>query len=107
MLKSLHTQSNQVFLAMLRRRRQALHLRQADVAQLLGRGQSTVSKIERGVRRLDIIELRAWLAALEVDFLDFMGELDRRLESQLAVDPRPRRRRGAGGRRMSRSNPSA
>jgi hypothetical protein len=69
--------------------------------------QVAIEAVLSGVRRLDIIELRAWLAALEVDFLDFMGELDRRLESQLAVDPRPRRRRGAGGRRMSRSNPWA
>ena len=107
MLKSLHTQSNQVFLAMLRRRRQAMRLRQADVAQRLGRGQSMVSKIERGVRRLDIIELRAWLAALGVDFVDFMSELDRRLQTQPTVDPRFRRRRSAGGHRMSRSNSTA
>ena len=106
MLKSLHTESNKVFLSMLLRRRQAMRLRQADVAQRLGRGQSTVSKIERGVRRLDIIELRAWLAALGVDFVDFMSELDRRLQTQPTVDPRFRRRRSAGGQRMSRSNPS-
>ena len=107
MLKSLHTQSNQVFLAMLRRRRQAMRLRQADVAQRLGRGQSMVSKIERGVRRLDIIELRAWLAALGVDFVDFMSELDRRLQTQPTVDPRFRRRRSVGDQRISRSNSTA
>ena len=59
MLKSLHTTQNEVFLLLLRRRRQAQRLRQADLAVRLGRGQSTVSKIERGVRRLDVIELRA------------------------------------------------
>ncbi len=107
MLKSLHTQSNQVFLKMLRRRRQAMRLRQTDVALRLGRGQSTVSKIERGVRRLDIIELRAWLAALGVDFVDFMSELDLHLQTQPVVDPQIRRRRSIGGHRTSRSNPSA
>ena len=106
MHKSLHTDSNVVFLSMLRRRRQVMQLRQADVAQRLGRGQSTISKIELGVRRLDIIELRAWLAALGVDFVDFMSELDRRLQTQPTVDPQFRRRRSSGGHRMSRSNPS-
>lgn len=106
MLKSLHTQSNQVFLAMLRRRRQLVRLRQADVAQRLGRGQSTVSKIERGVRRLDVIELRAWLAALGVDFVDFMSELDCRLQTLPTVEPRFRRGRRANGQRIARSSRS-
>jgi hypothetical protein len=52
-----------------------------------------VSKIERGVRRLDVIELRAWLTALDVDFLSFMAELNRSLESVPTVDPKLRSRR--------------
>ena len=98
MLKSLHTTQNDVFLLLLRRRRQAQRLRQADLAVRLGRGQSTVSKIERGVRRLDVIELRAWLVALDVDFLAFMGELNSRLEGVPTVDPRFRSRRRVASR---------
>jgi transcriptional regulator with XRE-family HTH domain len=96
MLKSLHTQHNDIFLGLLRRSRVSRRLRQADLAVRLGRGQSTVSKIERGVRRLDVIELRAWLAALDVSFLEFMGELEDRLEGVPTVDPRLGSRRGRG-----------
>jgi len=44
--------------------------------------------VETGGRRLDVIELRDWLLALEVDFLDFMNELDDLLSSQPTLDPR-------------------
>ena len=76
MHKSLHTKHNEVFLSLLKNSRMAVPLRQADLALRLGHAQATVSKVERGERRLDVIELRAWLSALEVDFLGFMKSLD-------------------------------
>lgn len=97
MLKSLHTRHNEIFLALLRGTRQSLRLRQADLAVRLGRGQATVSKVERGARRLDVIELRAWLRALDVDFVAFMHELDNLLRPLPAPDARWRT-----GRRPSR-----
>jgi transcriptional regulator with XRE-family HTH domain len=93
MLKSLHTHQNEILLLLLKRSRQVQRLRQSDLAVRLGRGQSMVSKIERGVRRLDVIELRAWLTALNVDFLAFMAELNSSLEGVPTVDPRFRSRR--------------
>jgi transcriptional regulator with XRE-family HTH domain len=96
MNKSLHTSQNQVFLAMLKSARKSASLPQADLATRLGRGQGTVSKVELGARRLDVIELRAWLGALGVDFLTFMGELDARLQScpmaEVSLRPRARHR---------------
>ena len=86
MLKSLHSRHNDVFLEMLRSHREALQLRQRDVAKRLGRGQATVSKVEAGTRRLDIIELRTWLSALDVDFVDFIAELESRLRTHATVD---------------------
>jgi transcriptional regulator with XRE-family HTH domain len=100
MLKSLHTKQNEVFLSMLRSSREALRLRQADLAVRLGRGQSTVSKIERGVRRLDVIELRAWLTALDLDFLDFMRDLNGQLSGIPTVDPRLRSRSKGASRSL-------
>jgi len=100
MLKSLHTKQNEVFLSMLRSSREALRLRQSDLAVRLGRGQSTVSKIERGVRRLDVIELRAWLTALDLDFLDFMRELNGQLAGVPTIDPRLRSRSKAVAKRL-------
>jgi len=84
MRKSLHTHQNEIFLAMLQHGRKTQRLRQLDLAVRLGRGQAIVSRAERGVRRLDVIELRAWLQALEIDFRAFMVELDERLQG---LDP--------------------
>ena len=81
MLKSVISSHNETFLKLLRKRRKSLGLRQEDLASRLGRGQATVSKVERGERRLDVIELRAWLQALEIDFTTFATELDRELQS--------------------------
>ena len=86
MLKSLYSRHNDVFLAMLRSRRESLQLRQRDLARRLGRGQAIVSRVEAGSRRLDVIELWSWLRALEVDFVEFIGELKVRLESHAALD---------------------
>jgi transcriptional regulator with XRE-family HTH domain len=93
MQKSIHTLHNGVLLEMLRSGRHLSRLRQCDLASRLGRGQTTVSNVERGERRLDVIELRDWLAALEVDFVDFMTRLDERLRRLPARDPRQRLRR--------------
>ena len=79
MLKSLHTDQNAEFLSMLRTLRRKRRLRQEDLARLLRKSQATVSKVEQGTRRLDLMELRQWLAVLECDFLDFMNELSARL----------------------------
>ena len=105
MLKSLHSKHNDVFLALLRDSRQAVPLRQADLALRLGHAQATVSKVERGERRLDVIELRAWLSALEVDFLTFMHRLDDGLKGMPSPDGRFRRRATMPRRRSeSRTN---
>jgi transcriptional regulator with XRE-family HTH domain len=95
MLKSLHTWHNEEFLKLLRSSRARQRLRQADLALRLGRDQATVSKVESGARRLDVIELRAWLHALDVDFLAFMAELNEHLSLRQIADPRFRRRAGS------------
>jgi len=90
MLKSLYSRHNEIFLQLLRASRESLQLRQSDLAQRLGHGQGTVSKVERGARRLDVIELRAWLHALGVDFVAFVSELDQRLQAHPVTDVRLR-----------------
>ncbi len=82
MRKSIHSSQNQILLAMLRKYRQQRRLRQLDVGNLLGRNQAMVSKVESGERRLDVIELRSWLLAIDVDFMTFMRELDDKLSSR-------------------------
>lgn len=79
MAKILHSRHNEIFLLKLKRSRKSKRLRQRDLADLLGRNQGLVSKVERGERRLDVIELRDWLFALEVDFIEFLSELQAEL----------------------------
>jgi ribosome-binding protein aMBF1 (putative translation factor) len=62
--KSLYSDEHRVLLTLLRRHRQQRRLRQVDLANLIGRDQALVSKVESGDRRLDLVELRAWLRAL-------------------------------------------
>ena len=50
----------QVFLGRLRQARKDAGLTQVEVARRLGRTQSFVTKAERGERRLDVVELRAF-----------------------------------------------
>lgn len=99
MAKTLHSRHNKIFLKMLRELRESRGLRQSDLADLLGRSQATVSNVERGERRLDVIELRDWLEALEEEFLEFAGKLD--AELQRLGGPRLRlvgKRAGSGAR---------
>ena len=89
MAKTLHTRHNEIFLEKLQLARLGKRLRQADLADRLGRDQALVSKVESGERSLDVIELRDWLIALEIDFIKFLSELHAELgpygTSQLRV----------------------
>ncbi|MEH0168512.1 helix-turn-helix domain-containing protein [Roseateles microcysteis] len=106
MQKFIHSRQNDLFLQLLRERRTSLRLRQADLADRLGRGQAVVSRVERGARRLDVLELWAWLAALDCDFLAFVRELDQRLKTCPLPDTRfsAVRQKAALARSVSRTN---
>ena len=61
---------------LLRKIRTEAGIRQADLAERLGRPQSFVSKYESGERRLDVIELWEVCRALEVPLVDFARRLE-------------------------------
>jgi transcriptional regulator with XRE-family HTH domain len=90
MAKTLHSRHNEIFLDKLRKLRESRGLRQADLAQLLGRSQGAVSYVECGQTRLDIIGLRDWLEALDYGFLRFLKELDAELRRLDALRLRPK-----------------
>jgi len=79
MAKSIHTRDNAKFLAMLREAREESGLTQTDLAKRLRTNQSSVSKCERGERRLDVIELRRWCRAIGISFASFAKDLDKKL----------------------------
>jgi transcriptional regulator with XRE-family HTH domain len=68
--------------ALLRQIRKETGLSQQELAALLGKPQSFVSKYESGERRLDVLELRQVCQNLDVDFLSFI----KRLEKALSVE---------------------
>ena len=61
---------------LLRKVRQDAGLRQEEVAARLGKSQSFVGKCERGERRLDVIELQAFCAALNITLTEFIRQLE-------------------------------
>ena len=56
MPSSIFTQRHQAFIVFIASTRKAAGVTQAELAARLGRPQSFVSKVERGERRLDVIE---------------------------------------------------
>lgn len=76
MPKSLHTRQYALFLRELRAARKNAGVTQAELAQRLALTQSDVSKCERGTRRMDIIELRAWSQALGLELVNLVERID-------------------------------
>lgn len=81
MRKSIHSVKYAVFLQLLEEARSRSGLTQTQLARRLRMTQSAVSKVERGERRLDVVELHAWCKALGASFKTLTAELDSRLGS--------------------------
>jgi transcriptional regulator with XRE-family HTH domain len=79
MKKTLSTKESKILLEMLYQLRSSSGIRQSDLAQMLKVPQSFISKIESGERRIDIIELRTILKCLNTNLIEFMSELEKRL----------------------------
>jgi transcriptional regulator with XRE-family HTH domain len=76
---SAHTREYKLFRELLRTTRIEAGLTQVDVARSMGRPQSYVSKYETGERRLDVVELLAVCAALQLPVTRFVKRLETRL----------------------------
>jgi transcriptional regulator with XRE-family HTH domain len=71
------------------------------LAAELGVVQNFVSNVERGVRRIDVIELRDMCLALGTDLVSFCKALERQLASPTPVSKHPVR--STATRRPTRS----
>ncbi|TDK21485.1 XRE family transcriptional regulator [Luteimonas aestuarii] len=78
--KSIHQAEYQVLLQLLRDMRTSAGLTQTELSRALGRVQSYVSDVERGVRRMDLLQLRAYCAACGLALPTFV----KRFESALS-----------------------
>jgi len=74
--KSVYTNQYHRFRALLIQARKAAGLTQVKLAEQLKRPQSFVSKVERGERRLDVIEFLEVARALRLDVRAFLQKLD-------------------------------
>ena len=79
MEKSIFTQEYRTLLQLLRETREAANVTQVEFARRLRKSQSFVSKAERGDVRLDLVQIRNMCRTLDVDFLAFVRDYEKRL----------------------------
>lgn len=81
MVKSLSKDEFKVFLGLLRDTRREASLTQGQLGLKLGVDQSLVSDAERGIRRLDIVQIKDWAEACGTSLVRLMVSYESRLES--------------------------
>jgi len=79
--KSVYRDENLVLLRLLKQCRVEAGLTQLQFADALGRPQSFASDIERGLRRLDLVQLRDICHVLNLDLIEFV----KRFEDELGL----------------------
>lgn len=79
MEKSTFTREYAALCRLLRETREQAGLTQVELAERLSETQSYVSKVERGERRLDIVQLREFCASLDTTLAAFVGQFESRL----------------------------
>lgn len=80
MRKTLHSAEQKQLRKLLRQVRLGAGLRQADLAKVLGKPQSFISKFESGERRIDVLELRQVCEAIGITLEEFVNRLERLLK---------------------------
>jgi transcriptional regulator with XRE-family HTH domain len=82
MEKTIYSREYAVVLRLLRAAREQAGITQVDLAKKLKQTQSFVSKIERGDRRLDIVQLRTFCKVFGLSLLEFVERLEAELGRQ-------------------------
>lgn len=77
--KSVHQDAHAVLAQLLRELRQSSGMTQAELALALGRTQSQISDIESGGRRLDLVQLRDYCAALNTPLMTLVRRFELKL----------------------------
>jgi transcriptional regulator with XRE-family HTH domain len=79
MPKSIHRPEYTSLRELIRELRTAQGVTQESLSEQMGRSQSFLSDIERGVRRIDALELRDLCLLLDTNLPHFIDELENRL----------------------------
>lgn len=83
MKKSIHTEQYALFLTVLKECRDRAGVTQVELASRLDATQTFVSKCERGERRLDVVELAQWCAAIGMSLCEFVTQLEERFKNRV------------------------
>ncbi len=98
MPKSIHRPEYEMLRILIRETRTQAGVTQEQLSDQLGRSQSFISDIERGVRRIDAIELRDVCRLLDTDMAAFLGELESRIGRRHAGNAAARKSSRTRGR---------
>lgn len=79
MQKTLYSKENQILRKLLTQTRENAGLTQVELGTMLDEDQTWISKVERGVRRLDLIELTLWCAAVDLTLSAFVQRYEEML----------------------------
>jgi len=72
MSKTIYSKDHQYIVGQLKRARREAGLEQVEVAKLLGKTQSHVSKVEAGQRRIDVVALKEFARIYKKDINFFL-----------------------------------
>ncbi|MBX8612686.1 helix-turn-helix domain-containing protein [Pseudomonas capsici] len=81
MARALNRREHQVLIKLLRTIRENANLTQSECSRSLGRPQSFMSDVKKGLRRLDIVQLRDFCAVLGYELPRFISEYEEALMS--------------------------
>lgn len=85
MPKSMHTDAHASFAAALIALRKEQGVSQVELGERLSKQQSWISQVERGARRLDVVEFYAWSSALGVRPEDAFAQLVKALPEHVEI----------------------
>ena len=72
MSKAIYSKDHKYIVEQLKKARKEIGLEQAEVAKLLGKTQSHISKVEGGQRRIDIVALKEFAKIYKKDISFFI-----------------------------------
>jgi transcriptional regulator with XRE-family HTH domain len=82
MNKTIYEKNYKIFLNMLREYRVSRNITQVDLSKLLKTQQTTVSKMERGERKIDFLDFWNICTSMNIDAGKFIKEFEKRINKK-------------------------